>query len=282
MDEASEGILIMRLLWLCFVILLSSAATWADTALEHYGLMSLGSPAAEKDLQGRFKASGKPLFLVRDVNVGVTSGDIIRFSDKVVLVDAQVMQTLKASGALAALHQAPVLRLQAKSQSAVWKSRSTLVQNPREQKAYRLGGEVLKVFEDYFGKAPASEEIVLRFLGKDLEMLVPDELMDRLSFATVRKVVTGGTPVLISEPPQESYFQGDSIHWRVWGADPTEPEVALRYGYNGNLPPGVLWSDSLHALIGQMDSAGSYSLTVWVRNPTGNMDTMLVTLRARR
>jgi len=142
-----------------FLLMLLGVASWAvadEESLGHYAVMSISSPQTEKDLQGRFKGTGRPLFMVRDVRVGVSAGDLIRFEDKAVLVDASVMQTLQASGALKQLKQAEVLRLQARSQSSVWQSRSSMVQNPREQKAYRLGGEVLKVFEDYFGKAPGS------------------------------------------------------------------------------------------------------------------------------
>jgi len=259
---------------LSLLLLLVSMVSAQSEVLNHYGVMTLAAPSVEQELLARFKGTGKPMFLVHDVRVGVSAGDIIRFADKAVLIDASVMQTLQATGALKMLKQAPILRLQAKSQSSVWQGRSTLVQNSREQKAYRLGGEVLKVFEDYFGKAPASEEIVLRFVGKDLEMLVPDVLMDRLTFASVRKVVAGGRPVLITEAPSSHLFRTQSFTWRVWGADPVNPEAELRYGIIGELPSGIEWNDSLHGLQGTLDSAGTFPLVAWVRNPSGASDSL--------
>jgi len=269
---------ILAILLLC-LLSVSSAFAQNSESLGHYGVMTLASGSAEAALQGRFKGKGRPLFLVHEVRLGVAAGDIIRFEDKAVLVDATVMQTLQATGALQALKQAPVLRLQAKSQSGVWQSRSTLVQNAREQKAYRLGGEVLKVFEDYFGKAPSNEEIVLRFAGKDLEMLVPDVLIDHLSFATVRKVTqTKGKPLLISAAPTARWFKGDSLLWRVWGVEPGSPDAELRYGIVGELPLGLEWSDSLHGIVGHFDSAGVHHFTVFVRNQNGASDSLSVSL----
>jgi hypothetical protein len=252
-----------------------------EESVGFYAVMTLPASAVEQDLQMRFKGRGKALFLVRDVRVGVSSGDLIRFEDKAVLIDASVMQTLQASGALKQLRRASVLRLQAKSQSSVWQARSSLVQNSREQKAYRLGGEVLKVFEDYFGKAPAAEKIILNFTGKDMEMIVPDALMDRLTFATVRKVAQGGKPLMVSAPPVRDWFAGDSLAWRAWGADPTSPETELRYGAVGELPPGLSWVDSLHGFSGTLDSVGDFSVGAWVRNPTGGMDSMEFPLQVR-
>lgn len=258
-----------------WILLLACLAFSGAGALNHYGVMVHGDANVEKELQSRFKGKGQPLFLVHELRSGVTNGDIIRFEDKVVLVDGSVMQTLQAVGALKGLKQSPVLRLQAKSLSSVWQSRGSMVQNAREQKAYRLGGEVIKVFEDYFGKAPASDEIVLRFVGKDLEMLLPDALLDKLTFATVRKVPQqGGKPLLVSLPPSQHQFQADSLLWRIWGADPSAPESDLAYGVSGVLPPGLEWVDSLHALRGSLDSAGAFSLVAWVKNPSGLYDSL--------
>lgn len=268
----------MRAIVICILAWVAMAVA-APGGLKHYGVMVLNDSGVEKELQNRFKGRGQPLFLVHELRSGISAGDIIRFEDKVVLIDGAVMQTLQATGALKTLRQSPVLRLQAKSQSSIWQSRGTMVQNAREQKAYRLGGEVLKVFEDYFGRAPAVDEIVLRFVGKDLEMLVPDALLDKLSFSVVRKVSThSGKPLLVSLPPRSRQFQADRFEWRVWGADPTSPEADLRYRIEGDLPPGIQWVDSLHALVGTLDSVGEYPLVARVQNPEGASDSLAFVL----
>ena len=75
------------------------ASRFSET-LETYGLLTLKDKAIAKDLSSRFNGEGTPLFMVSDVQVGLSQGDIIRWNNKVVLIDADVWATLKAINAL--------------------------------------------------------------------------------------------------------------------------------------------------------------------------------------
>lgn len=274
-----------KFLWFLLLWLGASLPAWAVNgreSLNHYGLAILDDAQVNKELGSRFKGSGKPVFLVHDLKLGVSAGDVIRFSDKAVLVDAAVLQTLKAVGALAKIHQASVLRLQARAGSTIWKGRSSLVSNGRERKGYGLGAELLKIFEDYFGGVPSSDELVIRFEGRDMVLMVPDAMLDRLTFTPVRKIPTAGKPVLVSSWDRPRRFLGDTLFWPLWGADPSEPEAVLQYGVAGDLPPGLQWQNESHAIAGRPDSIGNYSFVVWVRNPSGASDSMNVFLEVRK
>lgn len=258
--------------------------TWAANGrepLNHYGLVTLGNPTVEKELSVRFKGNGKPVFLVHDLKLGISVGDVVRFSDKAVLVDAAVLQTLQATGALKNVNQAAVLRLQARAQSGIWKGRNGMVSSSRERKGYALGSELLKIFEDYFGGAPSNEELVIRFDGRDMVLMVPDAMLDRLSFAQVRKVPPSGKPLVVSEVPAPRRFQGETMRWQVWGADPSEPEAQLQYGIEGELAPGLSWNGAEHTVEGVCDSPGTFAWKAWVRNPGGATDTLDVMLDVR-
>jgi len=250
-------------------------------ALNHYGLVTLGNATVEKELSVRFKGVGKPVFLVHDLKQGITIGDVVRFSDKAVLVDAAVLQTLQAVGALRAVNQAAVMRLQARAQSGIWKGRTSLVSSGREKKGYALGSELLKILEDYFGGVPSNEELVIRFDGRDMVLMVPDAMLDRLSFVQVRKVPQSSKPLVVSVPPSSLRFRGDSLQWQVWGADPSEPESQLQYGFEGELPAGLVWKGDSHSFQGVLDSVGEYRWKVWTRNPGGASDTLSLIMVVR-
>lgn len=270
-----------KILWLLLMCTLSWS-TPSTGSLSHYAVMTVQDQNLTEDLQRRFHAQGIPLFLVHHVKQGVSPGDMIRFADKAVLIDASVMQTLQTSGALKKLRHAPVLRLQASSKSQTWSGRSRMVKSQREQKAYRLGAEILQIFEDYFGKIPSHHEMVVKFNGQQMELLVPSEMMDALRFNAVRKVKPAGKPLLISLLPPKSFFVGDSLYWPLWGADPTDPESLLSYGVDGLLPPGLQYLKQKHAVVGRFDSAGHWEFKAWVRNSSGRTDSLTVELKSRK
>jgi len=74
---------------------------------------------------------------------------------------------------------------------------------------------------------------------------------------------------------------GQPFDFQVWGVDPTDPTGSLTYQMLGELPPGLRWSDSAHALRGRPTSAGRWKLTAQVRNADGQRDTMSFYLRFR-
>ena len=148
------------------------------SSLKHYGVQKLTSISLEATLKHRFKAKGKALFLVHNVRQGLSQGDFIRFSDKVVLIDAKVFQTLKEVGAFKNLKKSPVVALKAKAKSTVWKSRAKMVRSNKQ--TYGFVGELLKVFESYFGDIPNREEMILNFDGSYLTVVIPKSITNKL------------------------------------------------------------------------------------------------------
>src|SRR5690606_21701292 len=114
-------------------------------------------------LAARFKARGQPVFLVHDVNAGLSRNDIMRFSDRAVLVDGDVWSTLQAEGALEKLRAAPLVRVQGRATSESWGQRAELVAGERERKAFKLGAELLRVLEDTFGGIPPENQMTVVF-----------------------------------------------------------------------------------------------------------------------
>ena len=150
------------------VLLLCASTIFAKNGAEplnHYGLTTLQDTAIGAKLMGRFKAKGQPVFLIHDPNLGLMQGDIMRFQDKAVLVDADVWQTLNDEGALGRLKVAPLVRVQAKATVPTWETRSKLVTGPREKKVYQLGAELLKILEATFGGIPSRQQMSIVFDG---------------------------------------------------------------------------------------------------------------------
>jgi hypothetical protein len=248
--------------------------------LNHYGLTTLQDSTIGARLMGRFKAKGQPVFLIHDPNLGLMQGDIMRFQDKAVLVDADVWQTLNDEGALGRLKVAPMVRVQAKATVPTWETRSKLVTGLREKKAYQLGAELLKILEETFGGIPSRQQIAIVFDGTSLVLMAPDEFLDQLKYATVRRVPASGKPQFLSVMPGR-IFAGRPFRWQAWAADPAEPSGQLRYSLAGDLPKGLAWDAATHTLQGTPDTAGQWRLTAEARNGSGAFDTLAFVLTVR-
>ncbi|HLP42136.1 MAG TPA: hypothetical protein VK465_11555, partial [Fibrobacteria bacterium] len=249
--------------------------------LNHYALSALDEETAGARLAGRFKAKGQPVFLIHDPNRGLMPGDVMRFQDKAVLVDADVWQTLQAEGALEHLKTAPLVRVQAKASITAWESRARLVDSPRERKAYLVGAELLKILDQNFGGIPSRQQVSIAFDGPNLVLHAPSELLDQLVFTTVRKVTATGSPTFIVPPPRRA-FLGRPFQWQAWAADPSEPSASLRYSLTGDLPKGLSWDATSHSLEGVPQAEGRFPLIAEARDPDGNYDTLRFVLEARQ
>jgi len=249
--------------------------------LNHYGLTTLQDTAIGVKLQGRFKAKGQPVFLIHDPNLGLMQGDIMRFQDKAVLVDADVWQTLNDEGALGRLKFAPLVRVQAKATVPTWETRSKLVTGPREQKAYLLGAELLKILEETFGGIPNRQQMAIVFDGTSLVLMAPDEFLDQLKYSTVRRVPPSGKPQFLSPIPGKA-FAGLPFRWQAWAADPAEPTGMLRYTLFGELPKGLVWDPATHSIQGAPEAEGQWHVTAEARNGSGSFDTIAFNLSVRR
>jgi len=149
----------------------STPARNGDDGLNFYGLITLSDKAAGARLAGRFKAKGQPVFLVHDLDAGLGQNDIMRFSDKAVLIDGAVWATLQAEGALDKLQAAPVVRVQGRANSSSWEQRANLVTGERQRKAFKLGTELLRTVEENFADAPLEGQLTVLFERGHLTLL---------------------------------------------------------------------------------------------------------------
>ncbi len=271
---------ILIFIWMIIVFQVPTLARNGTEPLNHYGLTVLQDEAIGTKLMGRFKAKGQPVFLVHDPNLGLTQGDIMRFQDKAVLIDADVWQTLQDEGALSHLKVSPLVRVQARASVPTWESRAKLVTGTREKKAYQLGAELLKILEDTFGGIPAREQMAIIFDGPSLVLLAPDEFLDQLKYATVRRVPLQGMPRFVSHAPGK-IFAGHPYQWQAWAADPSEPAGVLHYSLFGELPKGLTWDAASHTLLGTPELEGQWRLLAEARNKSGLFDTMAIPLLVR-
>jgi hypothetical protein len=253
----------------------------ADTEpLHHYGVAALKDGGAEAAFAARFNAQGRPLFLIGDLGKGVALGDIIRFKDKVVLINEEVWQTMKATGVLDGIRNAPVVELSARSTSGVWKSRAELA-GGREKIAYTLGAEFITILEEYFGAIPERMELAFRFEGDRMTILAPTEMLGVLNFTARsekgKKAASDpapdpkARPRIVSEPPRRA-FSGEAFAWTVWAVDPGQPSADLAYSVQSRLPPGLAWDEARHALTGRPTRPGRYEIKVKAVNAAKRAD----------
>ncbi len=249
-------------------------------AVNYYALASLEDKGAGERLAARFKAQGEPVFLIHNPNVGVTQGDIMRFRDKAVLIDADVWQTLKTEGAFASLKSAPLVKVQARAATETWKSRAQMVASPAEKKAYHFGARLIEALEENFEVLPDNRQLVIQFEDRHLRLLAPAELLAQLTLRDIRRVPSRGKPHIVSLPPERG-FVGRDFFWQAWAVDPTVPSEALAYSLQGDLPEGLVWDAKLHALKGRPGASGKWPLRLTARNEKGGTDTLRFTLETR-
>ncbi len=265
-------------------LVLGATASFARNGsepLNHYGLVTLSDNAVGARLASRFKAKGQPVFLVHDVNAGLSQNDIMRFADKAVLVDADVWSTLQAEGALDKLRAAPLVRVQGRATAASWSQRAAIVAGDRQRKAFQVGAELLRVLEENFGGAPKGQQLTLLFEQDQLTLLAPSAFLDQLNFAVVRKVFPPGKPSIISPAADTALFAGQPFAYQVWATDPTNPSGDLAYQLLGTLPPGLTWNAATHSIQGTPTAGGRWRVIAQVQNEAGMRDTMGIFLHFR-
>lgn len=272
-----KGVLVF--LHLLFVVLFSVSGA-RNEPLAHVGLAYLDDQPLASQFAQRLLAEGKPIFYISNISRGVSQGDIIRFRDKAVLIDGDIWQTMKSMGILSRLKNIPIMTLTAKARSEVWASRSDQVSGSKEKKGYTLGRELLKIFEDYFGKTPSHSEMVIKFSGSHMTLVAPEQLMNELRFVNVVRVQQNREkPSFITEEPESRLFAGHPFSWQIWAVDPIEPSGQLTYGCSSRLPPGLAWNGSSHTLSGTPTQAGSFPLTFTVSNSRKQRVTFSCSLR---
>jgi len=262
---------------LCFII--NVRPDDAPEPLIHMGVICLQEEPLASQFAERLVAKGKPVFYLSDIAKGISQGDIIRFRDKAVLIDGDVWQTLMSMGILNRLKNIPLMTLTAQAKSDVWGSRSSQVSQSNDNKGYTLGRELLKIFEEYFGKTPSGMEMVIKFHGTYLTMVAPNQLLNELQFAQVARVPkTKEKLFFITSAPPGKMFVSQEFSWTVWAIDPQEYMSQLQYSCTGDLPPGLSWDAPKHTLRGTPGSAGVWRLSFSVKNSKGQSASTACTL----
>jgi hypothetical protein len=258
------------------------AAQDAAEPLIHMGLACLQEEPLATQFAERLLARGKPVFYIGDLTKGISQGDMIRFKDKAVLIDADIWQTLKNTGILEKLKDIPVLTLTAKARTDVWESRSNQVSGSNENKGYTLGRELLKIFQDYFGKTPSRMQIAIRFHDGAMSIAAPEQLMNELNFVNVvRLQKSAGSVRFVSQPPGAGLFVSQPFSLTVWAIDGRDPSGLLQYTCQSLLPPGLQWNNAEHAISGTPAEAGTWPIACTVRNSRNEAATYLCTLVVR-
>jgi len=261
---------------------------WNAASLGGFGVATLSDRSVGARLGARFRAAGDPVFLIGNLSLGLQQGDMIRFANKAVLIDADVWQTLRTEGALAALKVAPVVRVKARAQRTAWQGRSQAVSG-QEKKAYELGERLLASMEGAMPVLPDGQKLSIAFEGGQMVLSVPPGFLDRFRMprggegARDEKIPASvkGLPLIVSTPPR-SVFAGIPLRWEVWAVDASGgPTGEVRLRLDGALPPGLAWNEAAHALEGTPTTEGTWPLTVRATNNQGS-DTLAALLQVRR
>jgi hypothetical protein len=261
-------------------LLFSSAVASYDEPLNHVGLSRIYDKKVQKKFASRFNASGEPLFLIGNIKRGIAIGDMIRFDNKVMLIDAEVWQTMKSTGVLKLLKNAPVIQVKAKARSNVWSARENQAKGI-EKKAYTLGAAFLSTMEDRFKYTPTALELVLRFEGANMVLMAPEELLKKLIFKTASRVSKKkGSPEIVTLD-KEIAFKGQKFNHQVWAIDLDNPGREIKYKLKSNLPKGLKWSNSKHTISGKPKKAGVYKLKLEAKNKFGRIDKQTFVLTVR-
>lgn len=240
-----------------------------DEPLNHFGLARISDKTVQQQFASRFNAKGEPLFMVGNLRNGVSIGDMIRFKDKVVLIDAEVWQTMKTAGVLELLQNSGVVTLKAKTDKDVWNGRAAKTDGI-EKKGYKLGADFLETIKQNFADVPGSMEIILRFEDDNLTLLAPNQLLKNLTFKIQPRpegkiVVESRAPFIVSED-HDIAFVGSNYQFYVWAVDMGSPGADLSYTSSGSLPPGLYFSTEKHALVGKPTKAGKWNFALEVKN----------------
>lgn len=268
------------------VLAACAVAQWNAPQVGSFAVATLRDDAISGRLRERFKAAGPPVFLMGNPGVGLQQGDMIRFADKAILVDADVWQTLAAEGALQALKQAPLVRVKASANPAAWSGRSRLIANPREKTLYEFGSSLLKILETSAGVLPDGQKLFLSFEGGQMVLTAPSSFLDRLrpgnaeSSAEKDRPPPRGRPVMVGPAPPGALGVGSRISWTAWAVDDSGgPTAAYRYAVEGRLPDGLAWNPSRHGLTGAVARAGEWTTVFRVQDGNGRSDSLVWRLR---
>lgn len=260
-----------------FTSLLLSHALAAD-AWQIYGI---GHLSENQNLNSKFKTSGDALFLISNLQRGISKGDIIRFRDKAILIDDDVWEFLRSRQILSRIKQSPLQISRASAQSQTWSQHAQKKQTSSSRKAYQLGSELLKVMETYFGSKSGDSEFHIQFRNGKMIFTADKSFFDQLKFRPVRPKLLGGRPQIISLKPDSLLFVNTNFYWQAWAIAQGNASETLKYTLQGKVPPGLKWNPKDHQLEGTLDSLGKWELTLVVSNTKNQKDSLDFTIQSR-
>jgi len=274
----------MKHLMLALAFLAGSAlAQWSAPQVGSFAVATLKEPVIEKKLRDRFKAEGSPVFLIGNPGAGLQQGDIVRFANKAVLVDADVWQTLASEGALQALKQAPLVRVKAGVDPSAWIARSKMVPNQKERRLYEFGSALLKVLEASMGRLPDGQKLFLSFEGGQMVLTAPGTFLDRMragagssESSPSKDKLPKGKPHIASLPPADSLQPQTPIDWTLWAVDDLGgPTYSYQYSLEDKLPSGLTWDPESHRVVGVIKEVGTWSMVFRVSDASGGRDSLI-------
>lgn len=272
-------------------MLLCAAARGATPALTEsvvgYGASTIPDRAIEARLAARFKAKGRPVFLMSNPARGLAQGDLLRFADKAVLIDADVWQTLLAEGALPLLQgaQGSVVQLRARARDGVWTERRRLVGSLPERKGYALGAQLLRTLQDA-GTGTPKGRLQLSFEGGDLVLLASRSFLETLGDPRDPRVgaeprTANQSPLLLAGGWPARVVAHAPFRWRAWALDSSGgPSRTLRVDLSTPLPEAMTWDPSTRVLEGTWPE-GDWPVE-FVASVAGRADTLRLGIRSRR
>lgn len=268
----------------------TASAQWNAHSLGSFGVATLPDESVAQRLRTRFHAAGAPIFLLGNPTSGLQQGDILRFRDRAFLVDADVWQTLATEGALKALRQSPVVRLQASANPGAWSARARIVKGVRERKLYEFGSNLLRDLDRATGGVPDGQKMFFSLEGGQLLITAPAAFLDKLKSVagpaateTPReKPVPRGRPRWIGAPPAESLWVGEGLDWIGWARDDSGgPTTDFGYEARGDLPGGIRWDPIARRICGTPVDTGSFRIALVAEDELGS-DSLIWRPRVRK
>ena len=261
--------MVKRILLTLIILLATSVhALKVNEPLNHYGIATVTKASVASSLASRLNGKGKPIFLISNIRKGVSIGDVVRFQDKLVIIDKDIWATMKSTGVLSNISTAGLTSVKASSKAGNWWNRARK-SSGRTKKAYELGGAIQEMFKDYFKGAPRSHEIVIEFNGGSTTLSAPKQLLDQLKLskkpAPQPENPPNTTPQIVTEEPGK-FFVGEKVNWQIWAVDEGYPHGDIDYGITGKLPPGLKWNRSKHTISGKIKKTGKFTVTIKATN----------------
>ncbi len=259
--------LVICIHWYSFALVPSTPSS------ENYAIGTIRDSATIVEIQTLFDAEGTAAFLIKNQQMGISLGDIIRFKDKAILINGKIWQTLQKENILNKVEVTSIEVVTGTASSKAWAQNAKNTQSTTLQQAYSFGGELLKVMEGYFGKVEGQKEFLVRFRDDKMILLAPKSLFSTLQFKKVKSRPRRSTPQFITPPPQ-AIITDTPLKWQPWAIDLENPSKEITYTIPTPLPDGLQWNSQTHTLTGTIKQEGTWPISIIATNSFKMRDTL--------